>query len=172
MIKCLVHRKVLTTIACAVIVSIGLSACEPLRKKFTRKKKEGQEVQDFIPVLEPQDYPAPENNPKEMYAQHYALIKAWYRDLWTAIDDKNSDKMAQGSLKQIFNHIDQMKPLLKAQKSQGLDQLAGLLKYYNTSLDAPRPLRNYARIESDLRAFDRLLRGQFRYDKVKEDIIR
>ncbi|MBI3602263.1 MAG: hypothetical protein HY209_05155 [Candidatus Omnitrophica bacterium] len=172
MVKRFLNRKILMTVAVVLVASVSLSACDTLRKKFTRQKKQDQsQSPDFIPVLEPQDYPAPENNPVENYKLHYALIKAWYKDLWTAIDDKNSDKMVKNSIKQILDHIAQMKPSLKTQKAQGLNQLADLLKYYNTSLNDPRPMRNYARIESDLRAFDRMLRDRFRDDHVKGDFI-
>ncbi len=172
MVKRLLNRKILMTVAVVLAVSVSLSACDTLRKKFTRQKKQSEtQSPDFVPVLEPQEYPAPEHNPVENYKQHYALIKAWYRDLWTAIDEKNSDGIAKNSLKQILEHIDQMKLLLKPNRAKGLNQLVDLLKYYKTSLDTPRSLRNYARIESDLRAFDRMLRGHFRHDRLKGDFI-
>ena len=68
--------KVYALIACLLGMCVSMSACEPLRKKFTRQKKaDANADKDFVPVLEPQDYPAPEKNPPEMYKQHYALIK-------------------------------------------------------------------------------------------------
>ncbi len=164
------NRKMFVSIVAVLVFSMSLSACETLRKKFTRKKKEMQ-TQDFQPVLEPQEYPAPQNNPVESYEQHYDLIKAWYKDLWTGIDEKNTDHMVKYSMKQIFDHIDQMKLLLKPEKAQGLNQLSGLLKYYWTALDQPRSFRNYSRIQSDLRAFDRMLRDHFREDRLKGEFV-
>ena len=173
MMKCFLNRRTVITLAALLTLCVSFSACDTLRKKFTRQKKQDEtQNPDFVPVLEPKDYPAPEHNPVRNYQLHYALIKAWYKDLWTAIDDKSSDKMVKNSIKQILDHIDQMKPLLKPHKAQTLDQLVNLLKYYNTSLDSPRQLRNYARIESDLRSFDRMLRAHFRYDRLKGDFIK
>ena len=152
-------RKLIVGIAAVLVMSVSLSACETLRKKFTRQKKKDQsEERDFTPVLEPQEYPAPENNPVENYKQHYALVKAWYRDLWTALDEKESEKKTAHTLKQIYGHIDEMQKLIVPSKQGDFVKLRDLLKYYGDSLNSPRPLRNISRIQSDLRAFDRHLR--------------
>jgi len=171
MVKHLLNRKMITSIIVVLVLSVSLSACETLKKKFTRKKKGVQEVQDFQPVLEPQDYPAIENDPVKAYNENYDLVKAWYRDLWTGVEEKNNDRAVQYSIKQVLDHINQMKLLLKADKAKEFDQLTGLLGYYQTFLDQPRSLRNYSRIQSDLRAFDRMLRNHFREDKLKGEFI-
>ncbi len=148
--------------------SLALSSCTPLRKKFTRQKKKGQvEDTSFIPVLEPQEYPAPEQNPPANYREHYALIKVWYKDLWAVLDDKNSDKKARYTIGQVLSHIVEMQKLVVPEKQAELIQLADLLKYFESSLDSPEALRNKSRIQSDLRAFDRLLRNQLRADKLE-----
>ncbi|MBF0491120.1 MAG: hypothetical protein HQL15_11025 [Candidatus Omnitrophica bacterium] len=172
MIKRFINPRMLVTVSSLLIICIGLSACETLKKKFTRRKKQdASQSPDFQPVLEPQDYPAPEHNPIENYKLHYSLIKAWYKDLWTGVDEKNMDSMVSYSIKQIWDHIEQMKPLLKTEKAQELPQLADLLKFYQDSLSQPRQARNYSRIRSDLRAFDRMLRGKFRDDRLKGEFV-
>ncbi|MBI4310024.1 MAG: hypothetical protein HY591_06810 [Candidatus Omnitrophica bacterium] len=164
-------RRMIAGVAVIVAVSLSLSACEPLRKKFTRQKKKDQsEVKDFIPVLEPQEYLAPENNPVENYKQHYNLIKAWYKDLWTVVEERGSDKRAAYTIKQIYGHIEEMQKLVVSSKQDGLARLKKLLQYYNDSLNNSRPLRNMSRIQSDLRAFDRQLR-QINAGKVKGDFV-
>ncbi len=164
--------KVYALIFCLLAVSVSLSACEPLRKKFTRQKKHNaSEEQDFVPVLEPQDYPAPERNPPEIYKQHYTLIKVWYKDLWVALDERGSDKRQKYLLKQIHGHIDEMRKLVQPAQQTELDHLANLLSYYDTSFNVALPLRNISRIHSDLRAFDRMLRDHLRIDKVKGDLV-
>jgi len=160
--------KAYALIACLVATSITLSACEPLRKKFTRqKKKDASADQDFVPVLEPQEYPAADKDPVQNYKQHYALIKAWYKDMWTTLEERSSDKQQRYLLKTIYGHIDEMRKLVAPQQQQQLDELAKVLSYYDSALDAPPAMRNVSRIQSDLRAFDRMLRHKLRADKIK-----
>jgi hypothetical protein len=160
--------KAYALIACLVATSITFSACEPLRKKFTRqKKKDASAEQDFIPVLEPQEYPAADKDPVQSYKQHYALIKAWYRDMWTALEERGSDKQQRYLLKTIYGHIDDMRKLVGPQQQQKLDDLAKVLSYYDNALGVPPAMRNVSRIRSDLRAFDRMLRNKLRADKIK-----
>jgi len=52
-----------------------------------------------------------------------------------------------------------------------LFKLASYLDYYNSSLDQSWQVRNVSRIESDLRAFDRLLRDHLRADRIKGHFI-
>ncbi|MBF0490894.1 MAG: hypothetical protein HQL15_09870 [Candidatus Omnitrophica bacterium] len=168
MAKYVLNRRMLMTFAAMLVVTLSLSSCETLKKKFTRKKKANQmESAEFQPVLEPQDYPAPEHNSVEIYKSHYALIKVWYHDLWSGVSERGNDGGVSYAIKQTLDHIEQMKAMLKPEKAAGLTQLAGLLKFYQASLDQPRPVRNYSRIQSDLRAFDRMLRDQYRLDVIK-----
>ncbi len=172
MAKRLLNRSMLVNVVLMLIVVLCLSSCEAWRKKFIRHKKEGANpASEAQPILEPQEYPALENNAPELYKQHYALIKVWYKDLWTGIEERNTDSSVRYGIKQINEHLEEMKKLLKPEKVADLNKLSDLLKFYQTSLDQPRMVRNYARIQSDLRAFDRLLRKEFRQDAVKEDLL-
>jgi hypothetical protein len=172
MVKDLLNQRVLFTVAVMLMVTLSLSSCETLKKKFTRKKKaDAIQSAEFQPVLEPQDYPAPERNPVEMYKNHYALLKVWYHDLWAGVSEHGSDGAVSYGIKQSLDHIEQMKALLNSGKAQELSKLADLLKYYKESLDKLPAMRNYSRIQSDLRAYDRMLRGQFRIDVVKGELL-
>ena len=165
-------RRMMVTVVAVLAMSLSLSACEPLRKKFIRQKKKNA-VQDnnFIPILEPQEYPAPENNPKENYNQRYVLIKSWYKDLWTALEEKASDKKVRYILSQVYAQIDEMKKLVDPEKSVQLDRLKDLLSYFEGSLKDPWVSRNVSRIQSDLRAFDRMMRTQLRVDRIPNSFV-
>ena len=49
-----------------LVFSLSLSSCDTLRQKFTRHKKQGEEDQSIVPVLEPEEYPAPQHNPQQI----------------------------------------------------------------------------------------------------------
>lgn len=160
-------------IAGLVVLSLTLSSCDTLKQKFTRQKKKGEvEDQTFIPVLEPEEYPAPELNPEFNYKTHYDLIKAWYKDLWQAIDDRSTAKYLHYTIQQVTNHITEMEQLVDAPTQANLVKLAGFLDYYRNSLNDSWNVRNVSRIQSDLRGFDRFLRDNLRADRIKGHFVK
>ncbi|MBF0504692.1 MAG: hypothetical protein HQL14_06270 [Candidatus Omnitrophica bacterium] len=166
------NKKTVVLIAGLLAVSMTLSSCDTLRRKFTRHKKHGEEEQSFIPVLEPEEYPAPEFNPQLNYKEQYDLIKAWYNDLWSALHDKSSEKYLHYIIREVTDHITKMQKYVDAPTQADLVKLSGFLDYYRSSLDDPWPSRNVSRIESDLRAFDRFLRNHLRADKIKGHFVK
>ena len=150
-----------------------MSSCETLRKKFIRqKKKDLSESAELAPVLEPQEYPAPENNPLENYKQHYALVKVWYGDLVSGVIEKDTDQKVKYALAQVNSHLDQMAGMIKKEKQSDVKKLKDLLVYYKAAIDLPNAVRNRAKIQSDLRTFDRELRHDWRPDVIKKDLLK
>ena len=172
MVNLMQHKKAVVVLTGLLVLSMSLSSCDTLRKKFTRHKKQGEEDQSIVPVLEPEEYPAPEHNPQQNYKEHYDLIKAWYNDLWSALHDKSSEKYLHYIIREVTNHITEMKKLVDAPTQADLAKLSGFLDYYTSSLDDPWPLRNVSRIESDLRSFDRFLRGHLRADRIQGHFVK
>ncbi len=152
--------------------TLCFSACDPLRKKFIRQKKKADTSNDIMPVLEPVEYLPPENNPEQNYTQHYSLIKVWEKDLMSAVDTQESDKRQQYLLNQIYSHITEMQRLVNEEGQKSLTGLSDLLKYYNNSLRQPQHMRNKSRLQSDLRAFDRVLRDRCRPEKMKDRFVK
>jgi len=172
MVNCRVQRKTIAVMAGLLVLSLSLSSCDTIRQKFTRKKKQGEvEDQNFVPVLEPEEYPTPANDPVLNYKQHYDLIKAWYQDLNSGMYERNSPAYLNDTFKEIMEHIAQMKPLVDAPTQDKLDHLATFLDYYKSSLDS-WDMRNKSRIGSDLRGFDRYLRDDLRADHIKGHFIK
>ena len=167
------RKKVVLVIVGLLVVSLSLSSCDSLRKKFIRqKKKGGAEDQAFVPVLVPDEYPEPRLNPEQNYKENYDLIKAWYTDLWTAIDDKSTAQSIHYTISQVLNHITQMEKLVDAPTQANLVKLAKFLDYYNASLVDSWQVRNVSRIRSDLRGFDRFLRDHLRADRIKGHFVK
>jgi hypothetical protein len=173
MVNVSAHKNMVCVIAGILVMSLTLSSCDTLRKKFTRQKKKGEtEDQAFVPVLVPEEYPAPELNPEQNYKENYDLIKAWYTDLWTAIDDKSTARYIHYTITQVNNHIAQMQKLVDAPTQVKLAKLNTFLDYYTTSLDDSWQVRNVSRIRTDLIEFDRYLRDNLRADRIKGHFVK
>jgi len=166
------RKKAVIMIAGLLVLSLSLSSCDSLRQKFTRHKKHGEEDQSFVPVLVPEEYPEPQLNPEYNYKENYDLIKAWYKDLWTAIDERSSPEYIRYIISQVTNHVVQMEKLVDAPTQTNLVKLTGYLDYYKASLDYSWQARNVSRIQSDLRYFDRFLRDHLRADKIKGHFVK
>ena len=174
MVNWIERRHVTFGMIALLTVCVTCSSCETLRKKFTRQKKKDQsESADFIPVLEPQDYPSPEYNALENYKEHYTLIRVWYKDLQSALVEKDdSDGRVKYALRQINGHLDGMIMLVDKSRKPALEGLRGLLKNYTDALSTPHASRNRSLLQSDLRAFDKKLRHDLRVDVIKKDLIK
>ena len=166
------HKRAIFVIAGVLVLSLSLSSCDTLRQKFTRKKKKGEESQAFVPVLVPEEYPTLQQDSQANYKEHYDLLKAWYRDLWSAIDDKSSVRYVHYIISEVTGHITQMEKLVDAPTQANLVKLASFLDYYNASLSEPWNVRNVSRIQSDLRAFDRFLRDHLRSDRIQGHFVK
>src|SRR5262245_48984541 len=93
---------------CLAVLSVSLSGCEPLRKKFTRKKK-ADKKEKFIPVLEPVDYPPSRVSSLEQYKYHFSLWQVWNKEMGQLADDPNTDKRLDYLYEQIIQELEEMK---------------------------------------------------------------
>lgn len=161
------NRSFNLMIIAILAITVLCSGCEPLRKKFTRKKKAQVEDKGMAPVLEPQEYPTPEENPEANYQLHYTMVQVFYKELWNGIGEDLTEKNIRFNLDQVTKHLTEMKNMLVAEKQVEVTKLEQLLSYYQETLSQNRVFRNKARIESDLRAFHRQLIGACKPAKMQ-----
>ena len=122
----------------ALVLTTG---CEPFRKKFVRKKKE-EKQQKFIPVLEPIEYPEPQQSSEGRYKYYYSLWKVWSGDLLRAIDEKESDKKQKYLVTQALKNLEEMKKWVKEDKQKEIDLILVDLSDLNSYYDTVEGLRN------------------------------
>ena len=135
--------SVSTFLCCLCVVIFAVSGCTPLRRKFTRKKKKDKEQsQKFIPVLEPVDYPEKVYSSMERYKHHYSLWKIWDRDLLQAIERDGSDKRQKYLLGQAIEQLEEMKKRLVDEKQVELGQLIDDLRRVQQVYEKPASMRN------------------------------
>jgi len=121
---CLRRFTLNTSFICSLcVVFLAISGCTPLRKKFTRKKKDKQANQKFIPVLDPIDYPEKVYSAAEKYKYHYSLWKVWNKDLLQVLERNGSEKRQKYLLDQAIVQLKEMQNSLSDEKKAGFAQL-------------------------------------------------
>jgi len=157
----------LVYICCFCVLVLTTSSCEPLRRKFTRKKKKDRgESQKFIPVLEPVDYPEKTYSSLEKYKHHYSLWKVWDRDLLQTIESGGSDKRQKYLLGQAIEQLEGMNKLLADEKKTGFTPLIDDLREVGQVYERPVSMRNKFSIKKKIERNSRKIRNGFAPDPV------
>jgi len=149
------------------LLSLSLSGCTPLKKKFTRKKKKNQ-VEEFIPVLDPVDYPAPVQSAKERYAYHYSLWRIWNRDLLQTFDKKSNDKNQKYLLGQVKVQMEEMRKWITSEKQKELNLLMEDINSIAETFNKPASLRNKFSLKKQLERNAKAMRNKFKPSLIEE----
>lgn len=162
--KYYLRRLVLnTSFICGLCVVFSvLSGCAPLRKKFTRKKKEDRQVdQKFIPVLDPIDYPEKIYSAEENYKHHYSLWKVWNKDFLQVLERDGSEKRQKYLLDQAIERLEEMQNLLSDEKKAGLAELVDELKNVRQDYNKSSSMRSKFSMRSKVERNAKKIRNQF-----------
>lgn len=167
--------QLVTTFTCLIailILSLSLSSCQPLRKKFTRKKKEKKE--QFIPILDPVDYEQNVVSPKERYSYHYSLWQVWARDFINTMDAQHggiikvNDKKLDYLLSQMIVQLEEMKKWLIEEKQLELSGYVDKLHVVQEELRKPSALRKPRSIMKNVDRNTRDIKRAFKPKVVEE----
>ncbi|HLF17325.1 MAG TPA: hypothetical protein VI749_00315 [Candidatus Omnitrophota bacterium] len=153
------HQRLLVPISCLLVVSLVFCGCEPLRKKFTRKKKELKK-EEFIPVLDPIDYPPSLISAREKYEYHYSMWQVWNKDLRQHLSENAMDKRKKYILSQIIQQLQDMKRWIPQEYAAKVDQMLADGEVVSKELDKPEVMRNQQLMESRLRRMESLGRNE------------
>lgn len=134
------RRPLLMIVLGLCVLSLAVSGCEPLRKKFTRKKKE--EAREIEPILTPIEYEAPQTSAQERYAYHYSLWKVWQEEMINAINEEESDKKQKYLFSQILLQLGEMKKWIVEEKKRELDTQIEKMSSLQPELERSAALRN------------------------------
>ena len=151
-------------------VSALSTGCEPLRKKFTRKKKETQET-EFVPVLDPVDYPAKQETPEATYKLHYSLWQGWYKDYVIAVQEGSSDKKIRYDLEQLVAHGAEMQKVLQGEKQKQMSGLLAQMEKVQAQYKMPRGVRDDSSLLQQMNFIDKNLRQNLKFQYVKDSLI-
>ena len=153
-------------VICTVcVLFLMTSGCTPLRKKFTRKKKEeGKTDQKFIPVLDPIDYPEKIYSADSHYKQHYSLWKVWNKDLLQVIELEGSDKRQEYLLAQAIEQLEEMRKWLTVAKQAELLKLIDELREVQQTYEKSASIRNKSSIKRKIERTAKKIRSDFSAD--------
>lgn len=152
----------LLTVAC---VSTG---CEPLRKKFTRKKKESTKTDQFVPVLEPEEYAAPKVDPLAQYAHRYNLWNLWYDDFMTGLEESGSNKRQRYLIGQMIVQCEEMAKFLQGEPLAQMQDAVLKLQGVQQVLESPVPMRNTVIVKNKVNAVNAQIREKLRPEVIKD----
>ena len=167
-------RRICLTIAAFIayvlVVAIVTGGCEPLRKKFTRKKTKGTEETAEAPILEPMEYPKKVYHPEDLYKKYYSLWKVWHKELLENMSDNMSRKRQLYLLNQVVSNLLQMQELLLKQKQAEFKGVLDRLKKIQIDMETSLSPRSNASLKIELNRIEKTIRDDFSLDKVKDDI--
>ncbi|MDP2654013.1 MAG: hypothetical protein Q8Q08_08285 [Candidatus Omnitrophota bacterium] len=152
-------------------VLMTAAGCEPLRKKFVRKKKADQSQREELqPILDPIDYPDQMATPAELYRQHFAFWQVWSRDLLTDLEEGASDKRILFALAKVRVEVEEMGKLLTGSKQQSLARLGEQLAGVENDLKFSSAVRGRETIKRELESIGRAVREGFRFADVENSL--
>ena len=144
--------------------------CEPLRKKFIRKRKAAQESSEDIPVLEPIDYPDKVYTAEDLYKQHYSLWQVWQREFLIDIEGSSNLKKQLYDFDQLTAQLQAMQALLTSQKQEKLKAILNQFKPLRPQINQPGPFQNRTVIRLNVESFGKKIREGYKFNQVKESL--
>jgi len=166
------NKKILNQKLCLICVSIAVmslfSGCAPLKKKFTRKKKEGDQQQKFVPVLEPIDYEVVQYSPQERYHQAYSLWAVWQKDLLLSMEKKVNSKNQKYLLDKIVVQLEEMKKWLSNDKKLKLEDVVLEYKDIRDKFQNAVNLGNIRSVKRQIESNGKKIRLEFSFKSLDE----
>lgn len=154
------------------ILLLSLSGCTPLKKKFIRQKSKDKK-EEFVPVLEPIEYPAATETALGLYSQHFTLWKMWFKDLMAEMDESvRSDKRIVYNVNQLSIQLEEMQKLLSEESKPGFLKNIDIIRDIQNKMDRPSAFWNMSIIKSQLISIDRQIRRQYNPKKGEDFLVK
>lgn len=151
-------------------VSLVITGCEPLRKKFTRQKKSEQRlVQE--PVLDPIDYPQKVYDALGDYRYRFSLFHVWKKEFIKSIDDQASPKRLRYLMDNMIEQLVSMNRLIVEQKRTDLEQAIKELKGIRSQLDMPPQFYDFPNMRRRVNTITQHVRSVYRLSEIERYIM-
>ena len=153
--------------------ALSLTGCEPLRKKFTRKKKTVDNQSEAMqPVLDPLEYPDKVTTVEDDYRQFFSLWRVWDKEALMLFEENASDKKINFALNKIQVQMDGMQKLLTGEKREKMGQLLKELNSVEEDMKTPMALRNMFLMHKKIQTIGNNMRKGLRVQDVKNSLVK
>lgn len=147
-----------------LFLAAGLTGCEAVQRKFTRKPKATVKMPHFYQLKKYTMKPSP-----ELYKQHFAYWASWQEDLIQSIGQNHKRDMR--SMEEALGHLKDMQNILIPSKAEEMqphvERMEGAKDIIFRS-DLSFTDRDYVR--GILEREDRAIKRDFCYGKVRNDL--
>jgi len=166
-----IERTIVPLVCCLLVIAISCSGCENLRKKFRRTKKKKDQVDNFVPVLTPIDYPAIIDTPADYYKQAYSLWSVWYGDMsGILLAEESTGKEEKFAINSLISQLERMAGLLNEEKAAGLKTIIAGFQEISAELDNAPQIRSKSRMKSQMRRLGSEVRKNYKLEFVEKDL--
>lgn len=142
----------------------GMTGCEGLRKKFTRKKKESVKMPRIYQVKKYEKKPSP-----ELYKKHYAYWMSWHSELLKVLGANHKKDVR--CIEETISNLRDMQSILVQEKADRLaPHIDNLVKVKDVILKEDMTQFNKDYIRRNLEKEDRSIKREFCFSKVKNYI--
>ena len=154
--------KRIISILIILAIAFNVAGCEPLKKKFTRKKKETIKMPKIHQVQKYEKKPSP-----ELYQKHYAYWASWQSDMIRTLGESHKrDKMC---IEQIVTNLQDMQNILIPEKGVELKKhIDRLIEVKDIISREALSQFNKQYVLTTLEREERFVKREFYYDKVKK----
>lgn len=129
-------RKLICFALLSFAVAFTSIACQPLKKKFTRKKKVDEEDK-IQPVLDPIEYVPLAADPVKQYNHYYKLWWAFHKDLKNDFQQEERPKRLSYLASQCVKHLTELLPLTEGDQREELESIIKGYKRLQSKMSAP-----------------------------------
>jgi len=146
-----------------IVITIALSGCYSLRKKFVRKKKSKEPQPVYVDFKE-----YPKETPQDLYDNYYLFAGAWMDEIVNSLSDSYNYKRQRHAFSEVMHNLDGINSIFTEEGKTELkpiyDEMASLSKKVSpnmTDIDKSFILR---RVEIVRLRFSR----NFKHSKVSQ----
>ena len=147
----------------AIVFLAGLTGCDAVQRKFTRKKTVVKQPH-FYQLKKYTRKPSP-----ELYKQHFAYWQSWQGELVQFIGDNH--KKDERAIEEALGHLKDMQNLLIPSKAEAIEpHIDNMERAREIVLRGELSFANKDYVRSIVEREGRIIGKDFCYQKVKNDI--